>query len=126
MASKEAAEENGGCNTETEEETIALQKKRSRRVSFAETTAIHLFIRDEEYETPPDGAGNSSLEGDGRLGRSESDEIMELLQSSDDEFAGDGDDLGAVKSSFLRPMESPSPGSGFGSATSIDEVGWAG
>ncbi|KAJ8433189.1 hypothetical protein Cgig2_025580 [Carnegiea gigantea] len=121
MASKEAAEENGGCNTETEEETIALQKKRSRRVSFAETTAIHLFIRDEEYETPPDGAGNSSSEGDGRPARSESDEIMELLQSSDDEFAGAGDDAGAVRSSFLRPMESPSPGSGFGSATSNDE-----
>lgn len=125
MASKEGEEENCGCNTYTEEETIALQKKRSRRVSFAETTAIHLFIREEDYETPPDSANASSKE----LVRSESEEIMELLQSSEesdnDGINGDDDDV-ALKGSFIRPMGSPSPGSTFGSATSNDEENFFG
>uniref|UniRef100_A0A803LSN4 Uncharacterized protein n=1 Tax=Chenopodium quinoa TaxID=63459 RepID=A0A803LSN4_CHEQI len=60
MASKEPDEK---CsNTKTGEETIALEKRRSRsrRVSFAETTAIHLFIRDEECDTPPDVEGSNN------------------------------------------------------------------
>jgi hypothetical protein len=36
----------------TEDETIA--RKRSRRVSFADTTAVHVFPRDEDFETPPE------------------------------------------------------------------------
>jgi hypothetical protein len=35
-----------------EDETIA--RKRSRRVSFADTTAVHVFQRDEDFETPPE------------------------------------------------------------------------
>ncbi|XP_010669941.2 uncharacterized protein LOC104887059 isoform X1 [Beta vulgaris subsp. vulgaris] len=113
MASKEPEEK---CsNTKTGEETIALEKKRSksRRVSFAETTAIHMFIRDEECETPSENV---------RLHRSESDEIRELLACGDDDSdAGHLDHGTVVDTSFLRPLESPSPGSYFGSATSNDE-----
>ena len=36
----------------TEDETIA--RKRSRRVSFADTTAFHVFDRDEDFESPPE------------------------------------------------------------------------
>ncbi|XP_021770999.1 uncharacterized protein LOC110735149 [Chenopodium quinoa] len=118
MASKEPDEK---CsNTKTGEETIALEKRRSRsrRVSFAETTAIHLFIRDEECDTPPDVEGSNN----GLLHRSESEEIRALLADDDDFDNGGGDDDGvAVETSFLRPFESPSPGSCFGSATSNDE-----
>uniref|UniRef100_A0A803MZA7 Uncharacterized protein n=1 Tax=Chenopodium quinoa TaxID=63459 RepID=A0A803MZA7_CHEQI len=72
MASKEPDEK---CsNTKTGEETIALEKRRSRsrRVSFAETTAIHLFIRDEECDTPPDVEGSNN----GLLHRSEKDNFF--------------------------------------------------
>ncbi|KAL2897345.1 Orotate phosphoribosyltransferase [Bienertia sinuspersici] len=99
-------------NTKTGDETIALEKRRSksRRVSFAETTAIHLFIRDEECETPPEVEGSSN----GKLHRSESDEIRELLSSDSEEsdHGGGGVDVdgNAVESSFLVRMESPSPG----------------
>ncbi|GAB4825332.1 hypothetical protein Ancab_008204 [Ancistrocladus abbreviatus] len=130
MASKDP-EENG--NTETEEETIALQKKRARRVSFAETTAIHVFDRDEEYETPP-GLEPSSA-GDQLFGqssdevvglrRSESDDIKALLQIDGEEADGGGDedddDEESATKSFLRPFESPSSGSNIGSATSYEE-----
>jgi hypothetical protein len=29
-------------------------RRRSRRVSFADTTAVHVFDRDEDFETPPE------------------------------------------------------------------------
>ncbi|KAL9227037.1 hypothetical protein vseg_002780 [Gypsophila vaccaria] len=118
----------------TEDET--LHKKRARRVSFAETTAVHFFNRDDECETTPDDAVNNDPQNlsDGvKLRRTESDEILEFLQSSsssssdsdnDSDFdgGGDGDEVDAVlRKSFLRPMESPSSGSCFGSATSNDE-----
>ncbi|KAH9609070.1 hypothetical protein KSS87_021830 [Heliosperma pusillum] len=111
---------------EMEEETIL--KKRARRVSFAETTAVHFFNRDDESESTPENASNEGLNSsNGKLSRTESDEIMELLQSSsssssDGDSDGDDDDVDAViNSAFLRPMESPSSGSRFGSATSNDE-----
>ncbi|KNA24468.1 hypothetical protein SOVF_015300 isoform B [Spinacia oleracea] len=119
MASKEPDEKLS--NSKTGEETIALEKTRSksRRVSFAETTAIHLFIRDEDCETPPevDSPDNSCLP------RNESDDFRALL---DDDGGGGGSGGGdnngiAVDPSFLRPFESPSSGSYFGSASSNDE-----
>ncbi|XP_074294536.1 uncharacterized protein LOC141622397 isoform X2 [Silene latifolia] len=112
-------------NNEMEEETI--HKKRARRVSFAETTAVHFFNRDDESESTPDNASKEELNSsNGKLSRTESDEILELLQSSsssDDSDGGDGDDGVdiVINSAFLRPMESPSSGSCFGSATSNDE-----
>ncbi|XP_057521385.1 uncharacterized protein LOC130801530 isoform X2 [Amaranthus tricolor] len=113
MASKDADEK---CSNSKTEETIALEKKRSksRRVSFAETTAIHLFIRDEDCETPP-----AVEESSARIQRSDSDEIRELLVTDSD--SDDDKDRVSLEPSFLRPLESPSPGSYFGSATSNDE-----
>eukprot|EP01018_Ginkgo_biloba_P025202 Gb_06390 [translate_table: standard] len=46
-------------STELEEETCVRIKKKSRRVSFAEITSVHVFDRDEDYETPPDIKPNS-------------------------------------------------------------------
>ncbi|GFZ05384.1 hypothetical protein Acr_17g0009560 [Actinidia rufa] len=99
MSSK-VADDSG--NTETEESTIALQKKRSRRVSFAEITSVHVFDRDDEYETPPD----HSPRGD------HSTQNEEYSEGNDGEID--------VRRSFIGPMESPSPGSIIGSATSND------
>ncbi|GMH12557.1 hypothetical protein Nepgr_014398 [Nepenthes gracilis] len=131
MASKDPEE---NCNTETEEESMVLQKRRSRRVSFAETTAIHIFDRDDEYETPPDP--KPSFDGDQSLGQSSNEAvglrrgegggIMELFHNVEEADGGEGDDDNDsevdVRGSFLmRPFESPSPGSTIGSATSNDE-----
>lgn len=48
----------------TEDETMA--RKRSRRVSFADTTAVHVFDRDEDFETPPDERPASPSPSPGR------------------------------------------------------------
>lgn len=115
------------CNTETgEEETLALQRKRSRRVSFAEITSVHVFDRDEDYETPPDAAAaaadppsslrplkNGSLGFRGDVADSD-DSRDEYSQNEDDD---DGEDDGKP---FFRPVHSPSPRSNFGSASSDD------
>ncbi|CAA3011904.1 Hypothetical predicted protein [Olea europaea subsp. europaea] len=99
--------------------TMALQKKRSRRVSFAEMTSVHFFDRDDEYnETPRTNTANpgdnlgNDLGFDGQL-----KEPKDFGGGDDD----DNDEEMVMRSSFLRPMESPSPGSTIGSATSNDE-----
>ncbi|THF95303.1 hypothetical protein TEA_016845 [Camellia sinensis var. sinensis] len=99
------------CNTETEEGSNAHQKKRSRRVSFAEMTSVRFFDRDDEFDTSSDPKPNS-----------ESAQSNEGLADghNEEEEEDDDDELDAARS-FLRPMESPSPGSTFGSATSNDE-----
>ncbi|GKV41233.1 hypothetical protein SLEP1_g48799 [Rubroshorea leprosula] len=118
MASKDPED---ACNTvETDEETIALRKKRSRRVSFAdrEITSVHIFNRDDDYETPPDSTPRSSSEQEQQiLG------LFKDLPDSDDSDDGDHEDLLVGRKSFLRPIESPSPGGSSinGSATSNDE-----
>ncbi|ONK81023.1 uncharacterized protein A4U43_C01F24400 [Asparagus officinalis] len=51
---------------------FAITRKRSCRVSFAKTTAVHVFDRDEDFETPPElkyegwnvGSGELGLGGD--------------------------------------------------------------
>ncbi|KAJ8748152.1 hypothetical protein K2173_000560 [Erythroxylum novogranatense] len=119
------------CDSETEDETIALRKKRSRRVSFAdrEITSVHIFNRDEDYETPPDSssAAKKSNVSDGEeevLGffrdLGDSDDSKELFPFGDEE---DEEDVLDSRKSFLRPVQSPSPGSSsvVGSATSNDE-----
>ncbi|KAK6286809.1 hypothetical protein POUND7_012988 [Theobroma cacao] len=114
------------CNTqETDEETIAFRKKRSRRVSFAdrEITSVHIFKRDDDCETPPDSTPRAASDRDKAvLG------LFRDLVDSDDSNGGDDDededdDVLSARKSFLRPMESPSPGgsSTVGSATSNDE-----
>lgn len=136
MASKEAEELNNNNNTETEEGTIALQKKRSRRVSFApEITSVHVFDRDEDFETPPDPKPSSV---DSR-GEAEDDEVLgffrelaDIEDSNDlpsnsgnggDDDDADDDEVMDGRKPFFRSMESPSPRSTIGSATSNDDDG---
>ncbi|KZV31364.1 hypothetical protein F511_05468 [Dorcoceras hygrometricum] len=98
--------------------TMALQKKRARRVSFAEMTSVHFFDRDEEdNETPV--AKAAKVDG---VSATELDFGVELEQSKEI----DGEDIDVeemeMPRSFLRPLGSPSPGgSTMGSASSNDE-----
>ncbi|OMO75585.1 hypothetical protein CCACVL1_16128, partial [Corchorus capsularis] len=116
------------CNTqETDEETVAFRKKRSRRVSFAdrEITSVHIFCRDEDNETPPESTPNSDAERGKELLSIFSDlgdRYSDESNGGDDDDAED-DDVLSARRSFLRPIESPSPGgsSTVGSATSNDE-----
>ncbi|XP_075521641.1 uncharacterized protein LOC142554907 isoform X2 [Primulina tabacum] len=103
----------GGSTT-----TMALQRKRARRVSFAEMTSVHFFDRDEEdNETPLSKAA--------KMDSVSSNELyfgLELEQSKEI----DGEDIDVeemeMPRSFLRPLGSPSPGgSTIGSASSNDE-----
>ncbi|KAK0590950.1 hypothetical protein LWI29_033533 [Acer saccharum] len=133
MASKDPDEL---FNTETEEETIALRKKRARRVSFAdrEITSVHIFNRDEEYETPLQHPSASRRRSEVEMEMDEVSEVVrffgDLVADSDDskdmspgegDEDGDDDDEMASRKSFLIPMESPGSSIIGGSATSNDE-----
>lgn len=112
--------------------TVALQKKRLRRVSFAENTSVRFFDRDDdENETP-----QPLEESDSKVGNdNDSEEIIELLGfrqlvesrgdgeegREDEDRESDDEERVDMRRSFLRPVESPSSESGFGSATSNDE-----
>ncbi|XP_010245008.1 PREDICTED: uncharacterized protein LOC104588681 isoform X2 [Nelumbo nucifera] len=114
------------CNSGADEETIARQKKRSRRVSFAELTSVHVFDRDEDYGTPPD-LNPSSENHEEVLGfhrdSGDSDDSKELVQNEeDDDENGDDDE----RELFVRSMDSSSPGSAVGSVTSNDEENFFG
>ncbi|KAK8669393.1 hypothetical protein V6N13_106824 [Hibiscus sabdariffa] len=105
------------CDTQgTDEESIAFRKKRLRRVSFAdrEITSVHIFNRDDDYETPPDSTPE--------LAKERENEVIGLFKGLVDSDDDDGD-LSSDRKSFFRPMETPSPGgsSTIGSATSNDE-----
>ena len=116
MASPVTAEEHS--NTKSEEGTTAFHKKRSRRVSFAENTSVHIFDRDEE--TPPDANAPSSPYED--LGFSDRDAKLKQFfgNAEDDNEDDDTDELGP-RSPFFRVVRSPSSGgSAIGSATSND------
>nr|XP_048327978.1 uncharacterized protein LOC107416792 isoform X1 [Ziziphus jujuba var. spinosa] len=120
-------------NTESGE-TLAGRmnnKKRSRRVSFADTeiTSVHIFNPDDDddsYDTPPNSKRTSSrihnaadLETDAPVVG-----FFKDLTGGDSEDSGDDDDGRIVdaRKSFLRPLGSPSPGSStVGSVTSNDE-----
>ncbi|XP_020241204.1 uncharacterized protein LOC109819681 isoform X2 [Asparagus officinalis] len=106
---------------DADEFTIA--RKRSRRVSFAETTAVHVFDRDEDFETPPETKSEGWNVGSGELGlggdqfQFGSDDSRGSAREDEDE---DEDDDGEQER-FIRDMDSSSPGSGFGSVTSNDD-----
>ncbi|KAF3777479.1 hypothetical protein EJ110_NYTH45629 [Nymphaea thermarum] len=109
------------CNTEAEEETSFLHKKRSRRVSFADTTSVHVFDRDEDFETPPDPKPNSdNPEGLGQVPQAGK-------ASTEKEAGGDDDDSREANGNcdaedierFVLEMQSP--GSANGSAISNEE-----
>ncbi|XP_049932628.1 uncharacterized protein LOC116250090 isoform X2 [Nymphaea colorata] len=109
------------CTTEAEEETSFLHKKRSRRVSFADTTSVHVFDRDEDFETPPDPKPNS----DNPEGLKQVPQAGKA--STEKEAGGDDDDSREANGNcdaedierFVLEMQSP--GSANGSATSNEE-----
>ncbi|BFG25870.1 hypothetical protein CerSpe_121460 [Prunus speciosa] len=116
------------CNSETEAETIALRikQKRSRRVSFADTeiTSVHIFNRDEDYDTPPDPKPQASSQKDAAGPENEVIGFFRDLGGDSDDFkdSDDDDEDDDGRKSFFRPIGSPSPGSSVpGSATSNDE-----
>ncbi|RVX08203.1 hypothetical protein CK203_017776 [Vitis vinifera] len=130
MGSKDGEEQ---CNTETEEGTVARQKKRSRRVSFAaEITSVHVFNRDDECETPPESKPSSDCDTP-QLGLPDAPVLRflkDLIDTTDDDDDDNGieneDDDVHQRKSFLRPFQSPSPGSTIGSASSNDGKLWGG
>ncbi|KAJ0230034.1 Uncharacterized protein HA466_0311290 [Hirschfeldia incana] len=108
----------------TDDETIAQRRKRLRRVSFAdrEITSVHIFKRDEDYETPPNPS--SASESQNAATSDSEDKVIrffgELAESED--TGGDGEEDEPVEKLFFRPKNSPSSGgSTIGSATSDDE-----
>ncbi|CAB4305025.1 unnamed protein product [Prunus armeniaca] len=116
------------CNSETEAETIALRikQKRSRRVSFADTeiTSVHIFNRDEDYDTPPDPKPQASCQNESAGPENEVVGFFRDLGGDSDDFkdSDDDDEDDDGRKSFFRPIGSPSPGSSVpGSATSNDE-----
>ncbi|KAL5972414.1 hypothetical protein ACLOJK_041668 [Asimina triloba] len=134
MDSKEGCEEL--CNT-TDEETLAYRRKRSRRVSFADITSVHVFDRDEDLETPPDSrppsepvdlAQSRSGEGDSAPNSGGLKEQSLHHDSDDGEGNGCGRDDGGEEEDededgrepFVRNMDFSSPGSTVGSAASND------
>ncbi|CAA7407808.1 unnamed protein product [Spirodela intermedia] len=117
-------------SAEAGEGDTIFARKRLRRVSFADTTAIHFFDRDEDVETPPDakvgaegssqsGLGNEPLgfQGDGTDSEDtrSSPRRLEDGDDDDDEDGGDEHEL------FVRRYaDSSSPCSTAGSVSSND------
>nr|XP_010942553.1 uncharacterized protein LOC105060513 isoform X2 [Elaeis guineensis] len=109
---------------ELDDETIA--KKRSRRVSFAETTAVHVFDRDEDFETPPDSKP-ASTDSPGPAGgvvgfqgdQSDSDDSKGFAHEEREDDEDEDED--GEQERFVRDMDSSSPGSAVGSVTSNDD-----
>ncbi|KAL1560934.1 hypothetical protein AAHA92_11088 [Salvia divinorum] len=104
-------------------DTVTLNKKRARRVSFAEMTSVHIFDRVGEFNE------TSQVE----IAKIADDSPAELrlrgLQKRGKVFGGE-DDVGdrlkdeimEMQRSFLQPIRSPSSGgSMMGSASSNDE-----
>lgn len=129
----EAAAKEFTRSAEAAEGDTAMGKKRSRRVSFADTTAIHVFARDEDYETPPEsrpGAEGSSGAGLGSeplgfLGdHTDSDDTRSphgREEDGDDDVEQDGSE--EVHELFVRrDADSCSPASTAGSVTSNDGI----
>eukprot|EP00256_Glycine_max_P068583 XP_025983178.1 uncharacterized protein LOC100808104 [Glycine max] len=91
-----------------EDDTVALRRKRARRVSFAdnEITSVHVFRRDDDDDSTsspsePPSSSDPSILGFFRDLASDSD---------DDEQPKLEDEAEAAANSFLRPVGSPSPG----------------
>ncbi|CAA0808413.1 Unknown protein [Striga hermonthica] len=109
-------------NTATDNsDTIAVQKKRARRVSFAETTSVRLFNRDDEEDVSP--MVETARVRDGSPGESRFGRLSEpYMVFGGEDGDNDNDEDEYMRRSFLRPDGSPSPGgSTFGSASSNDE-----
>ncbi|KAK9084568.1 hypothetical protein Sjap_024979 [Stephania japonica] len=113
-------------NTWPDEETVVRERKRSRRVSFAEITSVHVFDRDEDYETPPDSKPNHPETPELLLGQSNQGLVVRRGFPVNDDLKDHGhghgeDDENDERELFVRCMDSSSPGSAAASATSNDE-----
>lgn len=126
MDSKEEPDADDHRNNAVTEnsDTIALHKKRARRVSFAERTSVRFFDRDDEGFTGTPlmqtaKIGDDSYGESGSGGKSEGNKEFGGADNGD-ENDEDNEEM-EMRSSFLRPNGSPSPGgSTFGSASSND------
>ncbi|KAL5148250.1 hypothetical protein HKD37_13G035316 [Glycine soja] len=98
-----------------EDDTVALRKKRARRVSFAdnEITSVHVFRRDDDSTSSPSEPPSSS--DPSVLGF-----FHDLASDSDDDEQPQLDDEAEAANSFLRPIGSPSPGG----STTADDADW--
>ncbi|KAF8658966.1 hypothetical protein HU200_058804 [Digitaria exilis] len=100
----------GGIISSPVTEDDKFARRRSRRVSFADTTAVHVFDRDEDFETPPEEREpGSAPTSSGR--------------SSAEREDGDDTDEGFRRPPviFLPDVDSSSPGSAAGSMASTDD-----
>ncbi|XP_021306058.1 uncharacterized protein LOC8082273 isoform X2 [Sorghum bicolor] len=92
-------------------------RRRSRRVSFADTTAVHVFDRDEDFETPPEEREPGSTSPSPSPGRSSAGR-----EDEDDT----GEDFHRPPVNFLQDVDSSSPGSAAGSMASVDDENFFG
>ncbi|XP_057753335.1 uncharacterized protein LOC130972989 isoform X3 [Arachis stenosperma] len=116
-------------NTETEDETVALRRKKLRRVSFAdnEITSVHIFRPDDSSssDTPPGSVPSSSPSPSPEVvgffqdlaGDSDEDDELDLKESSSPPNREAAD----LNHSFLRPLGSPSPSSSSAAPSTDDE-----
>ncbi|XP_020678447.1 uncharacterized protein LOC110096713 isoform X2 [Dendrobium catenatum] len=117
MSPKDKLQRSAG---ELEEDTCTRRKK-SRRVSFAETT-VHVFKRDDESESP----ANSTPAPSEGFGHSDSEGTVGFrgLQSQGDdsvESAPDDEGKNGARFRFVRDIDLSSPGSAVGSVTSNED-----
>ncbi|CAN6194441.1 unnamed protein product [Urochloa humidicola] len=103
----------GGIISSPGTEDDKLARRRSRRVSFADTTAVHVFDRDEDFATPPEERepGSASPSPSPSPGRS----------SAEREDGDDTEEFHCPPVMFLPGIESSSPSSAAGSIASIDD-----
>lgn len=104
----------GGIISSPGTEDDKFARRRSRRVSFADTTAVHVFDRDEDFETPPEerepgSASPSPSPSPGRIsaGREDGDDTEE--------------DFSRPPIIFMPDVDSSSPGSAAASIASTDD-----
>ncbi|KAG9448508.1 hypothetical protein H6P81_008473 [Aristolochia fimbriata] len=125
-----------GNTTEPEEETFALQRKRSRRVSFADITSVHVFDRDEDFETPPEQKSGAefaeSERRDGSVGfqidsgGSDDSKGSSRREDGEAEYEEEEEEEEDGRAFFVQSMDFSSPGSATGSLTSNDEENFFG
>ncbi|XP_015694078.1 uncharacterized protein LOC102715492 isoform X2 [Oryza brachyantha] len=115
----------GGClplpSPATEDETIA--RRRSRRVSFAEITAVHVFDRDEDFETPPEErAAAAAASPSPSLSPSLSPGNPAAAEGEETEGEDEGEDFVPAPFRFVNnDVDLSSPGSAAGSLVSNDD-----
>ncbi|KAG2607132.1 hypothetical protein PVAP13_4NG199100 [Panicum virgatum] len=99
----------GGIIASPGTEDEKLTRRRSRRVSFADTTAVHVFDRDEDFETPPEEREPGSASP------------SPARSSAEREDVDDTEEFHRPPVIFLPDIESSSPGSTAGSIASADD-----